>query len=96
MLRRHAAKFGTQWDQYLPGILWAYRNTRHSATGEKPSFLLYGVDLRSPTEAAYLPSTPSVPTTLEDYRDELMTSLSSARDIASDKIEKAQAQYVLL
>ena len=32
-------------------------------------------------EAAYLPSTPSVPTTLEDYREEL----TSARDIASER-----------
>ena len=24
MLRKHASKFGTQWDNYLPGVLWAY------------------------------------------------------------------------
>ena len=50
-LRKHAAKFGTQWDKYLPGILWAYRNTPHEATGEKPSYLLFGLDCRTPTEA---------------------------------------------
>ena len=27
MLRKHTAKFGKQWDQCLPGVLWAYRNT---------------------------------------------------------------------
>jgi len=27
MLRKHAARFGPQWDKYLPGVLWAYRNT---------------------------------------------------------------------
>ena len=36
----------------LPGVLRAYRNTPHSSTGEKPSFLLFRVDCRSPTEAA--------------------------------------------
>ena len=30
MLRKHAAKFGKQWDRYLPGLLWAYRNTHTS------------------------------------------------------------------
>ena len=43
-LRKHAARFGGQWDRYLPGVLWAYRNTPHTSTGEKPSFLLFGVD----------------------------------------------------
>ena len=41
MLRKHAARFGNQWDTYLSGVLWAYRNTPHTSTGEKPSFLLF-------------------------------------------------------
>ena len=41
MLRKQVARFGGQWDQFLPGILWAYRNTSHEATKEKPSFLLF-------------------------------------------------------
>lgn len=44
MLRKHAAQFGVQWDTYLYGVLWAYRNTPHESTGEKPSFVLYGHD----------------------------------------------------
>ena len=55
MLRKHADQHGTQWDQYLHGVLWAYRNTPHESTGEKPSFLLYGCDCRYPAEAAFLP-----------------------------------------
>ncbi len=34
MLRKHADQFGVQWDQHLPGVLWAYRNTPHDSTGE--------------------------------------------------------------
>ena len=43
MLRKHAdwLQYGTQWDQYLHGVLWAYHNTSHKLTAEKPSFLLY-------------------------------------------------------
>ena len=40
MLRKHASRFGNQWDRFLSGVLWAYRNTPHESTGEKPSFLL--------------------------------------------------------
>ena len=56
ILRCHVARFGCQWDQYLPRVLWACRNTLHSTIGEKPSFLLFGVDLRTPTEAACIPA----------------------------------------
>ena len=93
MIRKHVAKFGSQWDQYLAGVLWAYRNTPHEATQEKPSFLLFGVDCRSPTEAALLPPEPLEPTEVTDYREELVLSLSSARAVAVDAIKKAQGRY---
>ena len=67
-LRKHAARFGTQWDKYLSGVMWAYRNTPHESTGEKPSFLLFGIDCRTPTEAALLPPVQLEPTDVEDYR----------------------------
>ena len=92
-LRKHAARFGCQWDCFLHGILWAYRNTPHSSTGEKPSFLLYGVDCRSPSEAAYLPPSSTVPTDVCDYRKELMVSLTSARELATSTLQKAQSRY---
>ena len=93
ILRKHAARFGRQWDRYLPGILWAYRNTPHSSTGEKPSFLLFGVDCRSPTDAAFLPLSMISSTDVATYREELMLSLSSARDLAVETIQRSQTRY---
>ena len=93
ILRKHAAKFGCQWDRFLPGVLWAYCNTPHSSTCEKPSFLLYGIDCRSPTEAAYLPTEDVHPTDVEDYKEELMLSLSSARQLAASCVQKVQRRY---
>ena len=93
MLHKHAACFGNQWDQYLSGVLWAYRNTPHKSTGEKPSFLLFGLDCRSPTEATLLPTHPLEPTDISDYREELMLSLSSARDLAAKSVCQAQRKY---
>ena len=46
VLRKHAAQFGSQWDRFLPGVLFAYWNTPYSSTRGKPSFLLYGVNCR--------------------------------------------------
>ena len=94
MLRKHAAKFGKQWDRYLHGLLWAYRNTPHKSTEEKPSFLLFGIDLWSPTEAALLPPTPpEAGMEITDYRQEIITSLSSAREEAAKAIQEAQLKY---
>ena len=92
-LRKRAADCGDQWDQYLSGVVWAYRNVPHESTGEKPSFLLFGVDLRSPTEAALLPPSPLTLTEIDDYREELVFSLSSARQLAANCIKAAQQRY---
>jgi len=93
MLRKRAAQFGNQWDQHLPALLWAYRNAPHDTTGEKPSFLLFGWDCRSPPEAALLPVSGVEPSDIRDYREELVLSLSSARETALKAIRKAQERY---
>ena len=93
MLRKHAAKFGAQWDRYLSGALWAYRNVPHDSTGEKLSFLLFGVDCRSPTEAALLPPSEMAATEVEDYQEEVVLSLSTVRRLAAESIQTAQARY---
>ena len=93
MLRKHTATFGSQWDRYLSGVLWAYRNTPHDSTKEKPSFLLLGIDCRTPTEAALLPPQELEPTEVSDYREELILSFSTARKLAAESIKDAQARY---
>ena len=71
MLWKHASVHGNQWDCYLSGVLLAYRNTPHESTKEKPSFLLFGFDCRSPTEAAYLPPDSLQDIDITDYHQEL-------------------------
>ena len=93
MLRKQAAKLGSQWDEYIAGALWAYRNVPHGATGEKPSFFLFGVDCRTPTEARLLPPHGLEAADISDYREKVVLSLSSARQMAADSIRTAQAQY---
>lgn len=93
MLRKQAATYGLQWDKYLHGVLWAYRNTPHESTQEKPSFLLFGMDVRQPTEAAFMPPTPTSSVVVSDFREELVKVLSSARQCAAETIQKAQKKY---
>ena len=78
----------------MSGAVWAYRNTPHETTGEKASFLLFGIDCRTPSEAALLPPTQSEPIEeFADYRQELVLSLSSARAQTTKSIRKAQKYY---
>jgi len=53
-LCKRAATFGCLWNHFLSGVLVAYRNVPHDSTGEKPSYLLFGLDYQMPSEAAYL------------------------------------------
>ena len=92
MLRKHTARFNKQWDRFLPGVLCSYRNTPHESTGEKP-FLLFGVDMRSPTEATFLPPGGQEWSVPDDYREEVIILLSSARALAVESIEQAQKRY---
>ena len=61
--------------------------------GEKPSFLLFGMDCRSPTEAGLSPPSNQNETDVTAYREELMESLSFARTLAAETIQKAQTKY---
>ena len=94
MLRKHVESWGKQWDKHLYAVLYAYRNTPHESTGEKPSYLLFGKDLRTPTEAAYLPETKNtLVSDLTTYREKLVVGLSLAREQAAEAMQRAQRKY---
>jgi len=87
MLRKHVTKFWCAVGCIFVRFVVGYRNIPHSATGEKPSFLLFDFDCRHPTEAATLPTKlPSY----TDYREELVLFLSSAKALAKKLLHKAK------
>ena len=51
------------------------------------------MDCTSLTEAAFLPAALSQPTDISDYHEELMMSLTSAKELALTCIKKAQFKY---
>ena len=93
MLRKQAATHSAQWDRYLSSVLWAYyRNTPHETTGDF-SCLGMIVELRQKPPCCPLGPSPLDPMTISDYREHVMLSLSSARDLAVQSIKQAQAKY---
>lgn len=97
MIRTHTALFGQQWDCCLPGLLYmymyVYRNTFHKSTWEKLSWLLFGEDCRSPSEAVLLPPSTLQSADVNNHREEVILSLPSALELAAKCIQKAQSKY---
>ncbi|KAE9029633.1 hypothetical protein PR001_g11481 [Phytophthora rubi] len=54
MLRMHVDEAQTDWDVYLPRVLFAYRTAYHEALGDTPFFTLYGRDPVLPLDVAFL------------------------------------------
>lgn len=79
-----AKQTATQWDHFMPSVWWAYCNTPHKTTGEKPSALLFGYDCQTPSEVALLPQNP---TTVSDYREQVIKH-DSAIKLAQVKYKK--------
>ena len=88
MFCKQAARYGKEWDRHLYGVLWANWNTPHEATREKPSFLFFGTDLRSPAEAELLPVTERTDTKAETYRERLVHTLATTRALAEKTIRQ--------
>jgi len=58
MIAKRAKTFG-RLGLHLPQLLFAYRTKPHESTGEAPLYLLYGCDVRLPTEVALsMPKSP--------------------------------------
>ena len=90
MIAKSVDVFGTDWDEYLPHLLFAYRTKPHDSTGESPFYLLYGRDARIPTESALSAKRTPYQVDIDDYRSELVHGLSEAWRIAKDSVAKAQ------
>ncbi|XP_035988756.1 uncharacterized protein LOC118561082 [Fundulus heteroclitus] len=48
MLRKFVNEAGSEWDQWLPYLLFAYREVPQASTGFSPFELLYGHEVRGP------------------------------------------------
>lgn len=52
MISMFVSQHQTDWDEFMPQLLFAYRRTIHRSTGDTPYYLLYGRDPRCPTDAS--------------------------------------------
>jgi hypothetical protein len=90
MLAKAGAKFGTNWDKHLNHVLFVCRTKPLGSPGESPFSLLYGRDVRIPTETALSTRRTAHQIDLDDYKTELCHGLTTAWEIAKGQIKKAQ------
>ena len=92
MLAKSVTQGAAEWDEKLPYVLFSYRASLQTSTGESPFFLLYGRDPRLPTETVLSPPRDCQLWNLDDYKSILVREMSSAWSLAQDNIKKAQGQ----
>ena len=81
---------GAEWDTRLLYVLFAYRASLQESTKESPFFLLYGRDPRVPTSTVLTYQRSPYTIDINDYKSEMMTSLSQAWKLAQENIKVAQ------
>lgn len=96
IIRQFADKDRLNWDEIIPFVLFAYRNSIHSSTHETPHFLLYGRDPILP-ETLLLASTRREVMSREDYSTDLVVRLQWAHRVVREQLEstweKREKQY---
>ncbi|KAH9096381.1 hypothetical protein LEN26_017527 [Aphanomyces euteiches] len=59
MMEMYVNSLQTDWDLYLPRLLWAYRSAYHETLGDSPFFCLYGRDPVQPLDIVFANLDPS-------------------------------------
>ena len=86
----------TDWDTFLPSVLFAYRVSPHISTGDSPFYLLFGREPRLAPDVALLPPT-ELSNSVEEHRRRIVSQIETAQSIARNNIALAKqnmkAQY---
>lgn len=86
MMAKYAALHGSEWDKYLPYLLFAYGVKPHCSTNESPFFLLYGSDVRLPRETALEKMLSLGQIEADGYKTDLLLSFSTAWENAQLRV----------
>ena len=90
MLSKLVENKGRDWDRLLGPVLFAYRTTPHSSTGETPFYLLYGRDAKLPSALDFYSPCPRTAVIYSEYGKTLFRELKQIRDIAKKSIQQTQ------
>ena len=92
MLRKFVSRNQKDWDDYLPYLLFAYREVPQESTGFSPFELLYGRRVRGPLDVLRESWTGCAPeeTTAIAHVVEMRNRLEEMSELVKTNLEKAQ------
>jgi hypothetical protein len=94
MLKMFVSETQTDWDVYLPRVLFAYRTAYHEALGDTPFFSLYGRDPVLPIDLAFLNTGKDWKSNeVAAYRRKLYFSLRDSRRLVERQLIKAKDRH---
>ncbi|XP_075091753.1 uncharacterized protein LOC142171928 [Nicotiana tabacum] len=94
-LKKRLEKSKGNWPEELPGVLWAYRTTAKTATGETPFLFVYGSEALIPVEIGE-PSTRFTLATEESNDEELRTNLDLLKQRREATLIRMAAQKQII
>ena len=89
MIGRMIEQSHKDWDLLLPFVMAAYRSSRHEATQYTPNYLMLGREVRAPIDVVYGFPEASLPSTYDNYADELQQRMLRAYTLVSDSLLEA-------
>lgn len=94
MLQKFVSDTGREWDQWLPFLLFAYREVPQASTGFSPFELLYGWEVQGPLDLLRktwtATETKSTEQGIVQYVLQMRDQLSKYREEAEDNLREAQ------
>uniref|UniRef100_A0A8C1PH44 Gypsy retrotransposon integrase-like protein 1 n=1 Tax=Cyprinus carpio TaxID=7962 RepID=A0A8C1PH44_CYPCA len=93
MLRSYCVETGKDWDEGLPFLLFAVRETVQESLGYSPAELVFGHVVRGPLKLSeQLLTEHPTPVAIPDYVQSLRQRLQSIREVAVKHLEMAQGK----
>ncbi|KAL7841522.1 hypothetical protein SRHO_G00252130 [Serrasalmus rhombeus] len=95
MLRRFVNETGSDWDTWLPYVLFAYREVPQASVGFSPFQLLYGREVRGPLDVlkeTWEGQSPGLQLNVLSHVLKMRERLAQATQIAHENLEQAQHQ----
>jgi hypothetical protein len=87
----------TDWDEYLPFVMHAYRTSVHASTGVTPFEAMYGVPCRDPNDLTDPNMLPEIPRHPRQYVTELAKRISDIQaKVRQNLMRAAQAREVAM
>ncbi|KAL2102386.1 hypothetical protein ACEWY4_001554 [Coilia grayii] len=93
MLKKFVAGNGKDWDQWLPYLLFAYREVPQASTGFSPFELLYGRQVRGPLDLlrdAWVTLKPQESDSVLSYVLKMRDKMEEMSGLVEDNMTKAQ------